>query len=284
MPLQRLARLLIVTDIYASLIAAAVPLISAKALGLPFDAFLGSLVFFQALAIYALNRQVDRSIDEINNPDRTAFVSSNGRLVLAFALAGFALTMAWAAAANMALFLLLSANFIASLFYSFPLLPKSLGFTRFKEALAGKNVCVGAMYAVFTLVPVFAAHAPITAGAAALFLFILARFFIVSTVFDMRDVGGDAKLGISTIPAAFGRRSALISLHVLNAFCLALSAASFALGFLPAAFLAMASATSLFALLYLVKCSEKGADLRFVCGVVAEADVLPAAAIALFMP
>jgi len=283
MTAQRLLKLLVVTDIYASLISVAVPLIAATQLGIPLTPLAASLVFFQSLSIYALNRQVDQEIDSTNNPERTRFVLTNGRIILLIALAGFLISMFYAFQASMPAFLLLSANFIASLFYSFPVFPRRLGFTRFKDVLIGKNLCVGAMYAAYSFLPALFAGAPLGFGAASIALFMLARFFIVSTVFDLRDVEGDSRLGIKTIPVAFGRGATLLWLHALNAASLALVFISCAFGALPPAFALPASATALFALYYLLQSGRAGADLRFICGIVAEADIVPAAIAAMLL-
>ncbi|MEW5996762.1 MAG: UbiA family prenyltransferase [Candidatus Micrarchaeota archaeon] len=280
MRLGKFLHLLVVTDIYASLIAVAVPVISAAVLGLSLEPAVAFAVFFESLAIYALNRAVDRDIDRINNPERTEFVVRNGGLVLVFSLLGLLASLAYFAAASLPAFLLLSANFIASMLYSFPVLPGFLGFTRLKELFVGKNICVGVMYAAFALIPVLYAGAPLSPAAWIVFVFIAARLFLVSAVFDMRDVEGDARLGIPTIPVAIGAGSALLLLNMINAGTFILALVSWAYGALPYAFVFMSAATSLFGLYYLLESQKNNADLRFICGVVAEADIVPAALVA----
>lgn len=278
---QKLSRGLILTDVYASLNAALVAAIFMALHGPGAGLEAAAIIFAEALAVYALNRQVDEEIDAINNPERTAFLCRNRMLVLVPALALFLAAAAYALAASSAAFAVVAAIFAASMLYSFPLLPaplvRVLGFARLKEALVLKNVSVGAMYGMFVFIPAFLASAAVDWGVAALFAFITLRFFIVSTVFDLRDVEGDRKLGISTIPLALGAERTAGLLQVLNAASVAVVLGAFLISAAPRQLLAVAAITAIFGSYYINETQKPRADLRFICGYVAEADILPAA-------
>lgn len=274
----------VVSDIYASMIAAGITMIVFAVLGMPFDWFPFAGVFFTALAVYALNRQDDQDIDSINVPERTRFVARRGWAVLTFATAGFFSLLTYAYMTNVMAFEIMGGIFLLGLFYSFPLLAPLrgvLGFSRLKDVLGVKNTLVGMMYGAFALMPVFTAGAELSPLAWLLFIFVSIRFFIISTVFDLRDVEGDRRKGVNTIPAIFGRETAMLFLHGLNLVSLLIVAAGAHWGFVPALFGAMALVTFLYGAYYIEETKRENADLRHLCGVVVEADYLPAAAMAL---
>jgi|GEM_PF-2519565 len=283
MVLRKIFDWLVMSDIYASLIASGIVIITEAVLALQINALALAAVFFSSLAIYSLNRRDDGDIDSINVPERTVFVTKNGQAILAFATVGFFATLTYAWIFSTPLFLMMAAGFVLGLLYNFPLLRPLegiLGFSRLKEPLAVKNMLVSALYSAFVLAAVFAAHAQISDLAMMLVIFIFLRFFIVSTIFDMRDIEGDSKKNIRTIPVTFGKDNSLIFLNGLNLLTLALGiTAAFFYG-IPLLFGAMILATFLYASYYLEEC-RKGADMRYLCSVVVEADFVPALAIAL---
>lgn len=279
--MRNLSQNLVLTDIYASFNASLVAVIFMADFGGGLNPWAAAVIFATAFAIYALNRQTDGEIDTINNPERTAFLNRNGPYVLAPALVLFAAVAVCTFATNPAAFAAVAAIFMMSAFYSFRLLPRplgrALGFSRLKEAFFWKNAAVGAMsgMSVFILAPL-AGGAPEPA-LLVLFAFITIRFFIVSTVFDLRDVSGDAKLGIKTIPLAFGKGPTVAFLQGLNAASAAIVLAAFFFSQASRFFLAAAFITALFGAYYIRETQREGADLRSICGYVAEADLMPAA-------
>jgi 4-hydroxybenzoate polyprenyltransferase len=284
MVLRKVFHYAVMSDIYASLIAAGIVLIALAVLGLPLDIFSAAAVFFTALAVYALNRQDDADIDAINVPERTKFVSQRGWLVLSFSIAGFFSLLTYAYMTNGGVFTVMAAIFVLGLFYSFPLLRPLhavTGFSRLKDVLGVKNALVSAMYGAFVLIPVLNVNAPITPLVGLLFLFVFLRFFIVSTIFDLRDVEGDARKNVNTIPVVFGKEKAVLFLHGLNAITVLAVVAAAAEHAVPALFGSMVFVTFLFATYYIEQCRRENTDIRHLCSVVVEADFVPAAAVAL---
>ncbi len=280
--LRKIFDWLVMSDIYASLIASGIVIITEAVLGLPINALALAAVFFSSLVIYSLNRRDDGDIDSINVPERTMFVAKNGQAILAFATVGFFASFAYAFFVNSLLFLTMAAGFVFGLLYNFPLLRPLegiLGFSRLKEPLAVKNLIVSALYGAFVLAAVFAAHAQISDLAIILVVFIFLRLFIVSTIFDMRDIEGDSKKSIRTIPVTFGKDKSLMFLNGLNLLTLVLGIAA-AVFYGTPLFGAMILSTFLYSLYYLEEC-RKGVDMRYLCSVVVEADFVPALAIAL---
>jgi len=275
---------MVMSDIYASAIAAGIAIIAAAVLGLKLDPFAIAAVFFTALTVYSLNRQDDGDIDAINIPERTRFVSKKGWMILVFSTAGFFALLTYAWLFSFQVFVIMASVYILGLFYSFPLLrPLSgiLGFSRLKEPLGVKNLLISGMYGTFVLIPIVHAHALFSTLAGILFAFIFLRFFIVSTIFDMRDIEGDSKKNIVTIPLTFGKDTTLGLLHGLNLLTVLIGIVGSFFHLVSAMFGSMMLATFLFSLYYLEECRKEDADMRYLCSVVVEADFVPALAIAI---
>jgi 4-hydroxybenzoate polyprenyltransferase len=282
--LRKAFRLAVLSDIYASFIAAGIALITLASIGAPFEGLSVLAIFFTALVVYALNRQDDSDIDAINVPERTQFVTRRGWIVLAFSVAGFFSLLTYFYSVNLGVFVVMATIFILGLFYSFPLLGPLrdvLGFERLKDVLGVKNMLVGLMYGAFVFIPVFSIGAQITPLIWLLFSFISLRFFMISTIFDMRDIEGDSKKGVHTIPATFGKGRTVDLLHALNLICLGAVIYGTAAGISPPILEAMGLISFLFAAYYIEEARLESTDLRHLCSVVVEADYLPAAAIAL---
>jgi 4-hydroxybenzoate polyprenyltransferase len=274
---------IVMSDIYASLIAAGIVLMTAAVLKLTPDPFSIAAVFVTAFAVYALNRQDDGDIDSINIPERTKFVSKQGWIALVLSTGGFFFLLAFAFMNHMSVFIVMVAVYVLGLFYSFPLLAPLkgiLGFSRLKEPFGVKNFLVSGMYGLFVLIPVLDAGASITMTVILLFIFVFLRFFIISTVFDMRDVEGDALKRINTIPVILGKDNALKVLHGLNILSLLLIPVGIFEHAISPLFAAMLLATFPFAFYYLEQCRSHNTDMRYLCSVVVEADYLPATLIA----
>lgn len=282
--MRRIFNWLVMSDIYASLIAAGIVLMSDALLKITPDPFPIAAVFFTAFAVYALNRQDDGDIDSINIPERTRFVARQGWIALVLSSAGFFFVLAYAYMGHIPVFLLMVSVYVLGLFYSFPLLRPLqgiLGFSRLKEPFAVKNLLVSGMYGLFVLFPLFDAGVSLGMSAMLLFIFVFLRFFIISTVFDLRDVEGDALKRINTIPVILGRDNAIRLLHGLNMLSLLLIPVGILEHAIPPLFAAMVLTTFPFAFYYLEQCRSQSTDMRFLCSVVVEADYLPAILIAI---
>ncbi len=282
--LRKIFDWLVMSDIYASIIAAGITLITAAVLDLPVDLLALACVFSTAFAVYALNRQDDADIDAINIPERTKFVQRQGWIVLVLSTASFFFCLAFAFMDNMMVFLLMAWVYVLGLFYSFPLLApfkNVLGFSRLKEPFAVKNLLVSGMYGFFVLIPIFDASAPLSIPAILLFTFVFLRFFIISTVFDMRDVEGDSKKNINTIPVVLGADNALKVLHGLNIVSLLLIPIGMYFHAVSVLFAAMVLTTFPFAFYYLEQVRLRNTDMKYLCSVIVEADYIPATMMAI---
>jgi len=100
---------------------------------------------------------------------------------------------------------------IVVILYSVPLFPKGLEkilkAKRLKEIFIIKNVIVGVTWSSsMTFLQADILNQPIDISVLSLFL-IIATFFSVNTaVFDMRDIQGDKKFKIKTLPVVYGEK------------------------------------------------------------------------------
>lgn len=237
------------------------------------------LVFF---AIYTFDRvAAEPEADAVTNPESARFARRHARTLLTLAFAAYALALGLSFSGGLRRVLTMVLPVVALLLYSFPVVPRVLaqrwGFRRLKEIFGVKNAVVGATFATtLTLAPLPPEGAPAPGLLAALWVFIFVRFFINSSVFDMRDEIGDRQHGVRTLPVVLGRARARKVLHTLNlslgAFLLVLVLLELA----PPAFAALGVSVPLSAW-YLRKTARPG-PLHFLCDVVVDGELYVAGA------
>jgi 4-hydroxybenzoate polyprenyltransferase len=234
-----------------------------------------ALVYY---AIYALDRAADHGDDARTHAERAAFSRRNARAMWISAIAAYALALALAAPYGAWSAVAALIPLAALLLYSFPVVPpplaRRLGFARVKEVLVLKNVWVGVTQA--TSVPLLAVSvdggasdpAPVLAMAA----FILGRWWINATLFDVRDEEGDRANGLRTVSVVLGRARTLRLLHAGNALLAAVFVALPLLGVVDRRF-ALLAFSSAYAAWYLWR-MQRGGDAHFLCDVVADGELL----------
>jgi 4-hydroxybenzoate polyprenyltransferase len=229
--LTPLLDLLLYSSAYLALAAAAMVFIAARLQGIPPTPAMMLALFLSTYAVYNMNRKTDEVEDAINHADRFAFTkryekffarSSPFAYLLALIIAGM---HGWLAAAVTALPL------IAGIFYSSPILPAGFRFRRLKEIPVVKNAVIAAAWSITPgcVPPLFSGSPvqPSTWIACGLFC-VLA--FMNSVLFDMRDILGDAKAQVRTIPVCLGAvrtRRLLTAINIASGLVLFLSGIAF---------------------------------------------------------
>lgn len=183
-------------------------------LNVEFGLGLAVIIFGTSFGIYAMNRRFDIEEDSVN------LVSSDRRGANVLFLSGVILL---GAAAGISLLvdpsILLSFVIALGCFaaYSVPLLPESVSYTRLKEIPFVKNLVIGTGSAG-TLVSalVLFNQLPVSASVLTLFAWAFVCVVLRSIVHDIRDLPGDTKAGIQTIPVHYGLRTTKFVLHSLN--------------------------------------------------------------------
>ncbi len=246
-------------------------------LGLPLALAPLLSVFLVFFSIYTLDRvAAEPETDAINHPEREEFARRHARLLLGLAIAAYLGALLLSLAGGVGRLLVMLLPLAAVLVYSFPVIPRPLarrlGFRRLKELLVIKNMLVAGTFATTLTLASLSSKAPPARGLlAVLWSFFFVRFFINSTVFDMRDEHGDRLHGVRTLPVVLGPARTRRLLQGLNLGLGILLVALPALGLAPLALGSLTVGTPL-AAWYLQRTAEPG-PLHFLCDVVVDGEL-----------
>lgn len=172
----------------------------------PWSPMTAIIPFLAAFSIYNLNRKTDEDEDAINRKDRFAFTKRYEKHLYGLSLISLVVAMAWSATAGVLCLLATAAPFICGFLYSFRVLPKSLGYSRFKEIPAVKNITVGFAWAsLLAFLPLFLSQGTPDSRTVVTFVLFFMWGFMASLIPDIRDREGDASSGVMTIPVICGK-------------------------------------------------------------------------------
>jgi len=174
-----------------------------------------SLVVF---SVYNLNRKTDQAEDALNHERRFSFTSRFERPLFAAALGAYALAEGIAFASG-ALFAcgIVMIPLICGLLYSVPIFPRGSKVRRLKEIPLVKNILVSLAWGTtFAMVPVAFSGLSPDLNTLLVFVFIFFWTFIASVLPDIRDMKGDAQVGVVTIPVLLGVTRSRILLTAIN--------------------------------------------------------------------
>jgi len=183
--------------------------------------------FLLCFGMYTQNRKTDYEEDAINQPQRAWFYTKYGDAIYKISFIALFAAVVLSFLGNILAGLLAVGIIATGVFYNAPLIPKSVskkvGFRRLKEVLFVKNLFVAIIWAIDTvLIP--AAIVNMRFGQSIVFLaigFVLLRILIGAIFFDLKDVKGDIKTGIKTLPTVLGVKNVIKILVVLNFLTLA---------------------------------------------------------------
>ena len=205
-PLKTAVEFLVHSNLYISSSATGVALTTVLLADLRVDPVPLFIVFSVTFFIYSLNRVTDLAEDEKNIPSRARFTRRYGKAVLGVGVVLYlaALVLAFVLGLPGAPFLVLPVV-VGGLY--------SLG--RAKRVLLVKNLIVGVAWGLI----------PLGVGVYYGVLFrpeilFLAGFFFVSltvaaALFDIKDIEGDRREGIRTVPNVFGPRATRVGAFVV---------------------------------------------------------------------
>ncbi|WP_439026926.1 UbiA family prenyltransferase [Haloarchaeobius sp. DT45] len=180
-----------------------------------------ALAFLVTFGVYGSNKLVDAE-DAVNCPDRAAFVARHRQVLTLATVGGYGLAVVLAALEGPTAVALTLVPAAAAVLYSAEWLPYDGG-KRLKDVFLLNTVLVAAAWAVYvTFIPV--AYADRLPGAPA---FTLCAFFFLQTVvagevLNARDVAGDRREGVSTLPTRLGIDRAQTVLYGLDGATIAL--------------------------------------------------------------
>jgi 4-hydroxybenzoate polyprenyltransferase len=182
------------------------------------------VVAFITSSVYSFNYWTDLKEDRINLPSSAIIkgkVTKKQILLFSFLVLILALVFS--------IFLSLESTFITififflGFVYSYPVLPKRTGYRRFKELSSeSKSVIIALGWAIGFLIPVVALPYQVTIGLVLLVTFLFLQIFMGTITRDFKDMQGDIKSNIKTIPIKLGWNQTLNMFIIINTICIAL--------------------------------------------------------------
>ena len=161
------------------------------------------------LSVYSLNIITDFEEDAINKPDYKK-LQDKKMLVISLSFLSYISALIIGSFVDLKSIPILLIPFLSGLFYSI----KIRGF-RLKNLFIGKNLTVSISWALeASLLPYIVKASKVVVF---LILFIFIKGMINTILFDLRDVEGDKRAGIETIPVKLGKNRTLWLLLILNA-------------------------------------------------------------------
>jgi len=189
--------------------------------------------FLMTFSMYGLNRLTDMNEDSINNASRVQFILKYKKQMLISLSLAYILATILALNKNLGSFYVSLIVLFIGITYSVPLI--SFGkYKRLKDIPFIKNLVIGLIWGlVLILFPMYYLSSELTSVVVILFIFIIARLIINTTLFDLRDIAGDKKAKISTLATSLGIKKTLMFTLLMNLFILLLLLVSVYFGYLP---------------------------------------------------
>jgi 4-hydroxybenzoate polyprenyltransferase len=172
------------------------------------------VVFMMAFGTYTLDRLTESKEDLINMPYRRQFLFNYRKFFFCSALIAYVISVIVVLMVDPKMIFLLLVPLAANVIYGSKIFP---GFPRLKDIPVMKNIIVAISWALMTtLLPMMSITHGFDGEMIAIFYFMLAKSFINSVLYDMRDIDGDRVSGIRTIPVMLGIKKSSLILLALN--------------------------------------------------------------------
>lgn len=174
------------------------------------------VAFLVTLAVYNHNKLTDLDEDSVNAPERAALFGSRTRFFALLSVAAYITALGLAVGGGPVALALVLFPGVLGVFYSTRWLPVFEA-DRLKDVLVVGTAAVAVAWAVpLALLPLaFDGHVFGPAALVVLVFFFL-RTVIAVELFNIRDVSGDRREGVSTLPVVFGTRPTQYILGALN--------------------------------------------------------------------
>ena len=260
------------TSVFLALGAALLVYTSSIFLGVNFSLGIAAIAFFMCLAMYNLNRLTDLKEDNVSHPKRTTFVLRYRKVLIFFSMISLLIAFYISYIENV--YLIFLSVLLLAISYSVKLLPKRFNYRRLKDMPLVKNITIAFTWVLITSVLVFFysnTHLSFSVGFISIFIFI--RLFINTVIFDSRDMTGDRKGEIRTIPLIMGLRRTKILLYALNTI-LGLSIFIFVIiGWIPF-WTHLLNISTIYAYAFIYLSNRKGVDNKFLCDVIVDGEYI----------
>jgi 4-hydroxybenzoate polyprenyltransferase len=156
-------------------------------------------IFLVTFSVYGINKLTDKKEDSVNAPERTSFTANKGLLLLSLSIISYAIALFLGGSENVLAIPILLIPLCTGTVYSV----KIPNFPRLKNILAVKNLTVSLAWAIIAAFPpgIYSFNLILIHS---VFYFILIKGFVNTILFDVRDVEGDRKQGVKSIPVTIG--------------------------------------------------------------------------------
>ena len=197
--------------IYVSAVVVAILYVSFLLQDILSSALLLVATFFLGISVYSLNRVTDLEEDSINLPDKGRFFKKNRDYLLFASLESINIAVVLAFFINPSAIIVILVAFYIAGFYGIG--ARKL---RLKNVLLFKNITIaGTMTMAAVLLPLL-----VQSNIAFIMLmvayYIFLNIFIESVLHDVRDIEGDKKAGVRTVPTSLGTNKTRNLLLLLN--------------------------------------------------------------------
>ncbi len=210
---NRVASFLISTSIFLALNGSFKVLFS----GLLFGTFTFDMVlitFLATFSTYGLNKLTDFKEDLINNPERAVTIKKIEFIFRCSVVISFILSLVIGFFKSVYTLPIICFPLLLGILYSVRLNGK---IPRLKDITGVKNLTIALSWAVgSTFLPLVYLTDTKISLILPVFYFFFLKSYINSVIFDIRDMEGDSKSGVRTIPTAFGKKKTRILLLTLN--------------------------------------------------------------------
>ncbi|MEG3225500.1 MAG: hypothetical protein BME94_08365 [Methanobacteriales archaeon Met13] len=159
-------------------------------------------VFLSTFSVYSLNRLTDLEEDSVNVPEREVYVKGKEKILLALCVISYAVALLLGAVVNPLSILVFLFPLLIGIFYSIKASPK---IPRLKNIPGMKNFSVTLCWTVGAVFIPVVCYYPGFWITSLIFFFVLVKFLVNTISFDIRDIEGDKKSGVKTIPVFLGR-------------------------------------------------------------------------------
>ncbi len=232
------------------------------------------MAYLFSYGAYTINRSSEIDQDALSNPTRTRRLAARRRYLPAIATACFAVGYALAATVNSIFLVALLIPLFLALVYSVgsKRLVRYLGVKRLKEKLLVKNLVVAFGW---SLIPLLVAlyYLDLTLAIVTFGAVVFLRLLTNTMIFDARDVEGDRKFGVRTIPVVFGIAPAFRLMLVVDVAMVAYLVLAISAGLLPAYTVTMV-VLPIYSIFYRYLARRPRANLGRICDIVADGEYL----------
>jgi 4-hydroxybenzoate polyprenyltransferase len=199
---EKILSFLIFNSLFIALVCVFLTYFSFEVLNIQPNLILLLAVFLSTFSVYSLNRLTDMEEDSVNVPGRESYVKGKEKTLLALCILSYGVALLLGYLVNPLSVLVFLFPLLVGILYSLEVSPK---IPRLKNIPGMKNFSVTLSWTVGAVFIPLVFHYPGAWATFLLFFFVFIKFLVNTMSFDIRDIEGDKKSGVRTIPVLLGR-------------------------------------------------------------------------------